>query len=63
MAKLIEVMAGQEWTARVSGRAVTVKVLRVDKNRGRRCLTLLNLNTGRTIQRSAAFLRRKVSNG
>lgn len=68
MAKQSEVEVGQVWTARVSGDLVRVRVDSVYKPDnwlpGRNSKTtygLTNLKTGRTLSRTAAFLRKRVT--
>jgi len=68
VAKLIEVKVGQIWRARVSGNFVDVEVIAIHKpdnyggRRQKTKLTLHNLKTKRQIERTPAFLRRKVAN-
>jgi len=67
MARLAEVRVGQIWRARVSGNFVDVEVIAIHKpdnygpRRRKTRLLLYNLKTNRQIERTPAFLRRKVA--
>lgn len=59
--KLKDVEVGGFYLARVSGKGTVVEVLSIDKSRGRKCIALRNVLTGKPLSnRTAAFLRGKV---